>query len=382
MVQRSQRVRPVQRSDDISIDVRSPSASPVWAPGRTRLVVGVVLALAGPLLIAVTFLPFRDGVAGATVGMVMLVPTAIAAAVGGPVAALSAVAVGSVLHNALFTVPHLTLRMSEPGDVLSLAAHVLVGAIVSAVVMREQRAAHAAARRQEAEARLVVLEEVDRTRAALLAAVSHDLRTPLAAIAAAASDLQDSGVEFSDEQRAVLVDTIAERAALLERRVGQLLAASRLEVGAVTVAVEAVDLQELLDEAIVGLAAAADERVQARLSPRLSPVMADPALIVAVLGNLIDNALRYSPADRPVVVSGEPAGDVVVVAVIDEGPGLAAETEGMFSALQPDADGAGLGLAIAHGFVRLHGGTLEHHPTPGGGATFEFTLPATKEPAA
>lgn len=361
--------------------MRAPSAKPVWAPGRTRLQVGLVLALAGPLLIAFTFLPFRDGVTGATVGMVMLVPTAIAAAVGGPLAAVTAVAAGSALHNALFTVPYLTLRMSDPGDVLSLVAHVLVGAIVSAVVMREQRAARAAARRQEAEARLAVLEEVDRTRGALLAAVSHDLRTPLAAIAAAASDLQDSGVVFSDEQRGVLVDTIAERAELLERRVAQLLAASRLEAGAVTVAAEAVELQELLDEAVGGLAVGADERVQARLSPWLSPVLADPVLIVAVLGNLIDNALRYSSADCPVVVTGEPAGDVVVIAVIDEGPGLTAATEGLFSVLQPAADGAGLGLAIAHGFVRLHGTTLEHHHTPGGGATFEFTLPATTEPA-
>lgn len=354
--------------------------SRVWAPGRTRLVVGLLLAVAGPLLIAVTFLPLRDGVAGATVGMVMLVPTAIAAAVGGPFAAVAAVVAGSVLHNALFTVPYLTLRMSEPGDVLSLVAHVLVGAIVSAVVMREQRAAHAAARRQEAEARLAVLEEVDRARAALLAAVSHDLRTPLAAIAAAASDLQDADVVFSAEQRAVLVDTIAERAGLLESRVGQLLAASRLEAGAVTVTAEAVDLQELLDEAIGGLAVGVGDRVHAHLSPRLPPVLADPVLIVAVLGNLIDNAVRYSPPGHPVVVTGEPAGDVVVIAVIDQGPGLETEAEELFSALQPEADGAGLGLAIARGFVRLHDGTLEHRPTPGGGATFEFTLPATTEP--
>lgn len=343
---------------------------------------GLVLALTGPVLIAVMFLPLRDVVAGSTVGMVMLVPTAIAAAVGGPVAAVAAVTAGSLLHNALFAAPYLTLRIGGPEDVLSLVAHVLVGGVVSAIVVREQHAARAATRRQGAEARLVVLEQVDRTRAALLAAVSHDLRTPLAAIAAAASELQAAGVDFSDEQRALLVDTVAERAETLERRVGQLLAASRLEAGAVTVTREAVDLQELLDEAVAGIAADADARIRAHLSDGLPPVLADPVLIVTVLGNLIDNALRYSPDDRAVVVTGELAGDVVVVAVIDEGPGVTADTDRLYSALQPQAAGAGLGLAIAQGFVRLHGGTLEHHQTPGGGATFEFTLPATTEPTA
>lgn len=339
-----------------------------------------MLAVAGPLTVAVGFLALRDAVAGATVGMVMLVPTAMAAAVGGPTAAATAVAVGSAMHNVLFTVPYLTLRMSEPGDILSLVAHVLVGAIVSAVVMREQRAAHAARRHQEAEARVAVLEELDITRRALLGAVSHDLRTPLAAIAAAASDLREREVAFSEQQRGLLVDTIAERAGLMERRIAQLLAASRLDAGAVTVAAEAVDLQELLDEAISGLAQGAGARVQTRLAPHLPPVLVDPVLIVTVLANLIDNALRYSPADRPVVVSGEPAGAVDVVAVIDHGPGITVATDELFTAFHRGADSTGLGLAIAHGFVQLHGGTLALHPTPGGGATFEFTLPATTEP--
>jgi two-component system, OmpR family, sensor histidine kinase KdpD len=352
----------------------------VWAPGRRRLLAGLVLAGVGPALVAFGFLPLRDEVAGATVGMVMLVPTALATAVGGPLAAVTAVVVGSVLHNALFTVPYLTLRMTDPGDVLSLVAHVLVGVTVSALVVREQQAAQAARLREAAEARVSVLEEVDRTRTALLGAVSHDLRTPLAAIAAAASDLRDPDVVFSESQRALLVDTIAERASLLERRVAQLLAASRLDAGAVTLAVEAVEVQELLAEALDGLVDGAAARVEVRMSREVPPVLVDPVLVVAALANLIDNALRYSPADRPVLVSVEPAGSVVVVTVADEGPGLALTEEELFVPFRRGVDGTGLGLTIARGFVALHGGTLEHHPTPGGGATFECTLPATGEP--
>jgi len=351
-----------------------------WAPGPRRLLAGLLLALAGPALVAFGFLPLREDVVGATVGMVMLVPTALATALGGPVAAVAAVVVGSVLHNALFTVPYLTLRMTDAGDVVSLVAHVLVGVTVSALVVREQQAARAARRREAAEARVSVLEEVDRTRTALLGAVSHDLRTPLAAIAAAASDLRDPGVVFSEAQRGVLVDTIAERASLLERRVGQLLAASRLEAGAVTLAAEAVEVQELLAEAVDGLAGGATGRVEIRLAAQLPPVLVDPVLVVAALANLLDNALRYSPADRPVLVSAEPAGPVVVVAVVDEGPGVSLSQEELFVPFRRGADGTGLGLTIARGFIELQGGTLEHHPTPGGGATFECTLPATWEP--
>jgi two-component system, OmpR family, sensor histidine kinase KdpD len=353
---------------------------PAWTPGRRRLLTGLVLAGLGPVVVAFGFLPLRDEVVGATVGMVMLVPTALATAVGGPAAAVTAVVVGSVLHNAFFTVPYLTLRMAAPSDVLSLIAHVLVGITVSALVVREQRSARAARRREAAEARVAVLEEVDRTRTALLGAVSHDLRTPLAAIAAAASDLRDPEVVFSDEQRGLLVDTIAERASLLERRVSQLLAASRLDAGAVTLSVEAVEVQELLAEAVDGLVAGSAARVQVRLAPELPPVLVDPVLVVAALANLLENALRYSPVDRSVLVSAEPAGPVVVVAVIDQGPGLVLADDEPFVPFRRGADGTGLGLMIARGFVELHGGTLEHHPTPGGGATFECTLPATREP--
>ena len=206
-----------------------------WSPSRSRLLSGIALGCVGPLLVAAMVFPVRSQVAGATVGLIMLIPTALAAAFGGPVAAAVAVIVGSATHNLVFTVPYLTLRMTETAEVVSLIVHTVVAIIVSLVVVREQRAARLASQRQEAADRVTVLEELDRARTALLGAVSHDLRTPLAAIAAAASDLCEREVAFSPAQQQLLLETISERAAFLDRTVEQLLAASRLQVGAVTV---------------------------------------------------------------------------------------------------------------------------------------------------
>lgn len=351
-----------------------------WSPPRSRLLIGVAVGLAGPLSVAAALLPVRAQVDGATVGLIMLVPTALATALGGPLAAAVAVAAGSLTHNLLFTVPYLTVRMTETSEVTSLAVHTLVAVTVSLVVVREQRAARLAGQRQEAADRLRVLEEVDHARTALLGAVSHDLRTPLAAIAAAASDLQAREVSFSAEQQQLLLATITERAAFLDRTVEELLAASRLQAGAVTVLTEAVEVQELVEEAARSVGADASERVHLRVAAGTPPVLVDPVLIVAALRNLLDNALRHAPAGTLVVVDAGKAGDVVVVTVTDEGPGVPGDATEMFAAFRGDSGGPGLGLAIARGFIDLHGGRLAYHDAPGGGATFEFTLPGTEEP--
>lgn len=351
-----------------------------WAPPRRRLLLGVAVGILGPVLIAGGLLLVRGRVDGATVGLIMLVPTAVAAALGGPLAAIVAVASGSVTHNLLFTVPYRTLRMTEPSEVAGLVVHTLVALTVSFVVVREQRAARLAAQRLEAAERLRILEEVDRARTALLGAVSHDLRTPLAAIAAATSDLQDGEVSFTVEQQQLLLATIAERAASLDRTVEQLLDASRLQAGAVTVFTEAVEVEDLLAEATAA-AGDVEGRVRLRIQPDLPPVLVDPVLIVAALRNLLDNALRHAPGSTPVVVDVAPAGAVVVVAVIDEGPGVSGDPQQAFGAFHGTSAGPGLGLSIARGFVELHGGEISYHDAPGGGAVFEFTLPAIAEPA-
>jgi two-component system, OmpR family, sensor histidine kinase KdpD len=342
--------------------------------------IGLAIGSLGPLAVAGALAPFRDDLATGTVGLVLLVPTVLAAAVGGPVAAVVAVAGGSLTHNLLFTVPLLTLRMTEPAEVAALLVHTLVAAAVSAVVVREQRAATLAADRLEASDRLAVLEEVDRARTALLGAVSHDLRTPLAAIAAAASDLRDDEVAFSPAQQEILLDTIAERAMSLDRTVGQLLDASRLQVGAVTVLPEAVEVQDLVQEALDALDPAGADRVRLRVSDSTPPAFVDPVLVVAALRNLLDNALRHGPDRTPVLVEVAGADRVVVLSVTDRGPGMGDDAATLFEPFHSRSGGPGLGLAIARGFVELHGGTLTSGSSSTGGAVLELTLPAIEEP--
>jgi K+-sensing histidine kinase KdpD len=353
-----------------------------WSPPRGRLLVGLAVAASGPLLLAVILAPLRSLFTGGTVGLVMLVPTAVAAAVGGPVAAVVAVVAGTVTHNVLFTAPLFTLRVSDPSEVAGLAVHTLVATAVSLVVVREQRATRLAAHRQEAADRLLVLEEVDRARTALLGAVSHDLRTPLSAIAAAASDLREADVDFSPEQRQLLLATIAERAASLDRTVEQLLDASRLQTGAVSVVVEAVEVRDLVEEAAAAVGPEATGRVVQRLDGETPPVLVDPVLIVAALRNLLENAFRHAPPSTVIEVEAAGAGEVVVVTVTDRGPGVAGDVDDVFEPFHGTSAGPGLGLAIARGFVEIHGGELRYHDADGGGASFELTLPAVEEPEA
>lgn len=353
-----------------------------WVPSQRRLWSGLAVGVVGPLVIAGVVLPARGQVDGAVVALALLLPTAIGAALGGPVAALVAVVGGSVTHNVLFTEPYMTLRVTETVDVVELTVHAVVAVVVSLVVVREQRAARLAAVHGEQAARVHVLEEVDRTRTALLGAVSHDLRTPLSAIAAAASELQASDVSFSEVERGVLASTIVEQAARLDRTVANLLDAGRLHSDAVRISREAVEVEDVVVEALAGLGEER-ERVQLRVGRGTPPVLVDPVLVVAAIRNLLDNALRHGPEGTPVEVEAASAGGAVVLTVRDHGPGIGeASPSRLFTPFQTQGgDGTGLGLAITRGFVEAHGGQVRAMDAEGGGGLFEVVLPAVREPA-
>ncbi|MEU4311362.1 sensor histidine kinase KdpD [Nocardia sp. NPDC024068] len=228
------------------------------------------------------------------------------------------------------------------------------------------------------------LAEADRLRRDLLSAVSHDLRTPLAAVKAAISSLRSDDVEFSADDRAELLATVEESADQLTALVGNLLDSSRLAAGVVRPTLRPVYLDEVVHRALVsvgvsprGARRGALDRVTVRVGP--TAVQADPDLLERVLANLVDNALRYG-AESPVKVDATTVDGQVVVRVVDHGPGLpGTDPERVFDQFQQLGDrdntsGLGLGLSVVRGFVVAMGGSVAAGPTPGGGLTVTVEL--------
>ncbi len=226
-----------------------------------------------------------------------------------------------------------------------------------------------------------VLEEVDRWRQALMGAVSHDLRTPLASIKASVSDLRDPHVVLNDADAAELLELVDAQTDRLSRLVTNLLDMTRIQSGTLTLRRTQVTVLELLDAAIGGLAGSLGEvPVRRELPADLPMVEVDHVLVVEVLANLLDNAARHSPAEACVVVSARSGGSgAVEVAVSDRGPGVpVAERDRVFQMFNRVSGGgrAGLGLAIVKAFVEAHGQTIRVEDEVGGGARFVFSLPA------
>ena len=229
------------------------------------------------------------------------------------------------------------------------------------------------------------IKAADRMRTALLAAVSHDLRTPLAAARASVGSLRSPDVEFSPEDQAELLATADESLVKLTRLVDNLLDMSRLQAGALTLHLAETHLDEILPRALDSLPDPYAP-VQPLDVDGVPPVLADPPLLERVLANVITNALRHNAPGAPVLVTASHHADLVEVRVIDRGPGIAPEDrDRVFLPFQRLGDtdnttGVGLGLALSRGLAEAMGGSLEVEDTPGGGTTMLLTLPAVSEP--
>jgi two-component system, OmpR family, sensor histidine kinase KdpD len=229
---------------------------------------------------------------------------------------------------------------------------------------------------REAE-RAAQLAETDRVRSALLAAVSHDLRTPLAGIKAAASGLRDESVAWSAAEEQELLGAIEDGADRLSALVENLLAMSRIQAGAVSVQLGPVALDEVVSRALLG---PPGREVEVAVAEDLPRVRADGALLERVVANLVDNARRFSPAGVPVEVYAVQQGNAVQLAVRDHGRGVPPEDwEEMFVPFQRLGDtsreGVGLGLAISRGLCSAMSAGLAPSATPGGGLTMTVRLP-------
>jgi K+-sensing histidine kinase KdpD len=223
------------------------------------------------------------------------------------------------------------------------------------------------------------LAEIDRLRSGLLAAVGHDLRTPLAGIKAAASSLRQEDVAWTPDEEQELLATIEASADRLEDLIANLLAMSRLQAGALSVHKRPIALDEVVARALIDTC---DHSVNVAVADDLPLVQADPGLLERVIANLVSNARRFAPEGQPVIVHAAADERVVRLHVSDRGPGVPQEEWArMFQPFQrlgdrpTDGAGVGLGLAIARGFTEAMGGTLTPADTPGGGLTITVTLP-------
>ena len=240
----------------------------------------------------------------------------------------------------------------------------------------------------DATTRAEILRRTDELKSALLAAVSHDLRTPLASIIASSGSLRQPDVQWSDAERREFVADIETEARRLSRIVDNLLDLSRMEAGALRPERGWYDLAALVDDVLGRLRAATVGRVMSVDIPdELPPIFLDYVEIDQVLTNLIENAVRHTPEGTAITVRARAAGDHVAIEVLDDGPGLDPRSlprlfEAFVRGRSAQRPGVGLGLAVARGLVEAHGGEISAANRPEGGAVFRFTLPiGSHEPA-
>ena len=283
------------------------------------------------------------------------------------------------LIAALGTVGVLGLRPADPTALDDPMAVRLLEAFAGQAALALERAVLAErAQREQIEV------EAERLRTSLLSSLSHDLRTPLAAITGAAGTLLDEKAPLASEARRGLLTAILGESQRMNRLIGNLLDMIRVESGALRTQREWQPLEEPLGVALIRL----DDRLKGRavrieLPPDLPLVPVDAVLMEQVFVNLLENAIKYTPADSPIEVSATSDGAFVRVTVGDRGPGIPpGEEDRIFqkfyrSAGAPPGGGVGLGLTICRGIIAAHGGRIWAETRSGGGAAFHFTLPLT-----
>jgi signal transduction histidine kinase len=280
--------------------------------------------------------------------------------------------------------PGLALVVSGPAG--QVTARVLDGFAAQAAAALDRDRLRTQASQAEA------LAEGNRMRTALLAAVSHDLRTPLASIKASVSTLRQTDVQWTPADEAALLATIEQGADRLDALIGNLLDMSRLSSGSLQPFLRPTSIDEVAPVALRGLDAGGTVRL--RVPDRLPLVRTDPGLLERVLANLFANALAYSPPGRPPAMYARQANGSVILEITDHGPGVPdALKERMFEPFErldasrrearTTGNGVGLGLAVVKGFLDTMGGSVAAADTAGGGLTIQVTLPAaTRAPGA
>jgi two-component system sensor histidine kinase KdpD len=371
---------------------------PMNRPRRDpKPVAGLGLGLGLVVAVTLVLLPFRSHISRASPALALVIPVVVGGIFGGRLAAIVTAVGGGVAFSLAFIPPVGTLRVAVSEDAVALVVFTIVAMAVGTLVALEaerRRAAEQRAQeiedmhvryqrlvedqqrlREEAD-RLAVLERVDEQRAALLRSVSHDLRTPLAAINAAASDLR-AGAADTEPIRAELLDVVCDEAERLDRIVANLLSLSRIEAGALQPDRQAVSLEELVGDLARRLGRLfTDVRLEVALPERLPLLDVDYVQVDQVLTNILENAARHAPPGTAVRVAAECIAGSVAIVVTDEGPGIdPADRAQIFEPFRTAGGSAstGVGLAICKAIVEAHGGEISANSGPG--ARIRLTLP-------
>lgn len=328
-----------------------------------------MLALTALAVVTAALAPFRLRLGEAPVAFAFLLVVLGASAWGGRAIGIVASVASFILFNWFFLPPFHTLRLRDPLDSLVLAGF-LVTSLVAAQLLYRARAERAAVERAES------LREADRMKDVLVASLSHDLRTPLTTIKALAHELQELG-----DERTFIIEEEADR---LNRIVTHLLDSARLDQGNVPLDIVLNAADELLGAVVQHFAGRPDNRrLVVSLDDPSSPAFGRFDLVhsIRILANLVDNALKYSPADTLVQLSAASQSGMLVFRVADHGHGIAHEDlERVFAPFVQSGGvrgdySLGLGLSISRRLAEAQGGTLTCYPRPEGGMIFELRLP-------
>lgn len=297
----------------------------------------------------------------------------------GPAIAASVLSVGA--FDFLFVPPRGRFTIDDIQYLLTFAIMLAVALVISRLVENVRRQA-------SAQAALAVDAETERIRSALLASISHDLRTPLAVMAGASSSLAEAGERLSPDERRTLATSVFDQAREMSEHVAKILQMTRLEAGAIKVDRDWVALSEIVGSVLRRLSERlAAHRVIVELPDDFPLVRVDATLIEQALGNLLENCAKHTPAGTVVRLWARRRATEIIVTVEDYSGGLSdRELERVFAKFQHGSvEGGGtdigLGLAICRAIVRLHGGQIWAERVPAGGTAFRFTLPFEEPPA-
>jgi two-component system sensor histidine kinase KdpD len=281
----------------------------------------------------------------------------------------------------LFVPPRFTFTVDDVQYVLTFAIMLGVGLVISRLTQETRRQARD-------QARLEIAAETERIRSALLASISHDLRTPLSVMSGASSTLAERGERMEAGERRALAQSVFDQARDMSDHVAKVLQMTRLETETIVLERDWASVNEIAGSVLRKLAERlASHRVLVELPGDLPLVRVDAPLIEQALANLLENAAKHTPAGTVVRLRAWPLGSELAISVDDYGGGLPeADLERVFAKFQrgsaePTVGGMGLGLSICRAIVRLHGGRVWAERIPEGGTAFRFTLPVEAMPA-